>query len=142
LEDNLTPILTHQFKNDKEIIIFGEYIGDNSFAGMHVNEPKKIILFDIMVCNVQRKFLRPQDFIKLMGDKFEIPKVVYRGNLNEEFIQDVRNNKFGLNEGVICKGTEPTGNAAGGIWQCKIKTNDYFDRLKEKFDQNWTKYAE
>jgi hypothetical protein len=142
LEDNLIQLFQKEFKNDKEIIVFGEYVGDNSFAGIHVDEPKKIILFDVMVCNVQRKFLRPQDFIKIIGNRFEIPKIIYRGNLNEEFIKDVRNNKFNLNEGVIFKGTEPTGNAVGGIWQCKIKTNDYIEKLKQRFQENWTKYGE
>ena len=143
LEEELVRLFEKEFKNDKEIIVFGEYLGENSFAGIHASEDKKkIIPFDVLVVNNQRKFLKPQDFIKTIGKRFETPRVIYHGNLNEEFIENVRKNKFDLFEGVICKGTSSVGNSFGGIWQCKIKTNDYLQKLKDRFQENWTKYGE
>lgn len=131
-----------EFRDYREIIVFGEFYGENSFAGFHENEPHKITIFDVLVGHKQRKLLRPQDFIKIIGGEIEIPKVIYEGNLNEEFIQNVRENKFGLKEGVICKGTETRGDYFGGIWTCKIKTLEYFEKLKQKFAENWKNYAE
>lgn len=130
------------FRDYREIIVFGEFVGDNSFAGFHENEPHKIVVFDLMVGHKQRKFLKPRDFIKTLRGLIEIPKVIYEGNLNDQFIQDVRDNKFGLKEGVICKGNETSGAFCGGVWSCKIKTNEYFEKLKAKFAENWKNYAE
>lgn len=110
------------FRDYREIIVYGEFLGENSFAGRHENEPHEIVIFDVLLGHKQRKFLRPQDFVKIIGKEVKIPDVIYSGNLNEEFIQNVRDNNFNLKEGVICKGTEPSGAFSGGIWSCKIKT--------------------
>lgn len=56
--------------------------------------------------------------------------------------QDVRDNKFNLNEGVICKGHLTKGNFFGKMWMCKIKTQAYLDKLKNRFGDDWEKYAE
>lgn len=142
IEEPLHECLKSNFTNEREIIVFGEYFGLNSFAGRHEDEEKKIVTFDILVGHKLRKFVNPKDFIKLTENVVEIPRVVYRGNLNEEFIKNVREDKFDTFEGVICKGTQSAGNASGGIWMCKIKTQRYLDSLKEKFKDEWQKYAE
>lgn len=131
-----------EFRNIKEIICFGEFFGDNSFAGLHdETEVQKIVLFDVMLVNKGTyKFLLPQEFIKKFNF-IELPEVVYRGKLNDDFIQSVRNSES-LNEGVICKGVERNGAFAGGVWQCKIKTQKYFDKLKGKFKEQADKYWE
>lgn len=71
-----------------------------------------------------------------------IPKIIYTGNLNDQLIQDVRDNKYNLNEGVVCKGITKNGAYRGKIWMCKIKTQSYLDRLKAKFQDNWKNYWE
>ena len=142
LSDKLHEFIKSEFRNDREVIVFGEFFGENSFAGRHVDEPHKIVVFDILVGHKNRKFVKPRDFIKLLKDKIEIPKVVYEGNLNEELIYKVRRNDYNLFEGVICKGTQSVGTAMGGIWMCKIKTQAYLDSLKEKFKDTWMEYAE
>lgn len=88
------------------------------------------------------EFLKPQDFIKLAGDSIEIPRVVFQGNFGPQLIQDVREDKFDTNEGVICKGTEYLGNYSGKIWMAKIKTQKYLDKLKNRFNDEWEKFAE
>lgn len=139
--DKLHNIFKTEFRNEREIIAFGEFLGENSFAGTHENEPHRIITFDILVGHKLRKFLKPQEFIKLLEGKVEIPEVIYRGNLNDEFISSIRQDE-NLKEGVICKGTETAGNSVGGVWMCKIKTQKYLDKLKEVFQADWLKYAE
>lgn len=131
-----------EFRDYREIIVFGEFHGENSFAGFHEKEPHKITVFDILLGHKQRKLLKPKEFIKKVGGVVEIPEVIYEGNLNDEFVQDVRNNKFGLKEGVICKGIEPSGAFFGGVWTCKIKTLEYFEKLKARFAEKWTLYGE
>ena len=142
IEEPLAKILGKECRNQREAIVFGEFFGENSFAGRHEDEPHKIVPFDILVGHKLRKFIRPQDFIKLLEGKVEIPRVIARTNLNDSLIQSVRKNEFDLFEGVICKGTQPVGNASGGIWMCKIKTQSYLDKLKERFVDDWQKYAE
>lgn len=130
------------FRDHREIIVFGEFVGENSFAGLHEKEPHKIVIFDIMVGHKLRKFIKPKEFVKTLTGITEIPRIVYDGNLNEEFIKDVRENRFGLTEGVICKGSETSGAFCGGTWMCKIKTFEYLQKLKDRFDDDWIKYAE
>lgn len=130
------------FRDFREIIVFGEYLGENSFAGRHEAEPHKIVIFDVMVGHKVRKFLKPKEFIDEIGSEIEIPKIVYQGNLNDEFIKDVREGKYNVKEGVICKGTETSGAFCGGMWTCKIKTNAYIQKLKETFGHEWEKYGE
>lgn len=132
------------FRNAKEIICFGEYVGDKSYAGNHdLTDPTlRYILFDVLIVYKDRsEFLTPKHFLSFAGS-LEIPRLVYDGQLNDSFIQDVRNDKFNTFEGVICKGTSTKGSFVGKVWMCKIKTNKYLQTLKERFGQDWEKYAE
>lgn len=130
------------FRDFREIIVFGEFFGENSFAGFHQEEPHRIVIFDVLVGHKQRKFLKPQEFVKTISPIIEAPRVIYRGNLNDEFIERVRSNEFGLKEGVICKGTETSGAFVGGCWMCKIKTREFIDKIKNRFGPDWEKYSE
>lgn len=135
------------FSTPKEIIVFGEYYGKNSFAGIHDpnDETKRFVMFDVMLVYKDRtEFLLPQHFTEYFISKVEIPNIVYDGKLTDEFIKDVRNNNLSdpLFEGVICKGTKVSGAFRGKVWMCKIKTNSYLDKLKERYGNDWVKYAE
>jgi hypothetical protein len=128
------------YRDYREIICFGEFFGPDSFAGRHKDGSKKIVLFDILLGHKQRKLVLPQQFIKDFSF-IETPEVVYRGVLNDSFIESVRNSTT-LNEGVICKGVERSGAAFGGVWMAKIKTRSYFDRLRGEFPDDYNKYWE
>lgn len=130
------------FRNEREIIAFGEFFGYNSFAGRHADEPHQLVFFDFLIGHKNRKFIPPLDFVKEFQEIIPIPEIVYVGNLNDEFITNVRNNEYNLKEGVICKGTEPRGDYVGGIWTCKIKTLDFMKRLQEMHQADWQKYWE
>ncbi len=133
----LTKIFRDKFRDEREIIVFGEFLGDKSFAGIHVaGDPKRFVLFDVLVGHKNQKFIMPREFIKLFGGKVNIPRVIFEGNLTDQFIKDVREGKYDVFEGVICKGTEKSGAYRGGIWMCKVKTQKYFEALKQRFDQS------
>ena len=59
-------------------------------------------------------------------------EVIYEGNLNRQFIMDVKSGKYPVFEGVIAKGDD---------FMVKIKTDAYFLKLKNNFD-NWEQFGE
>jgi len=139
----LDALLRQTFHNEREITLFGEFLGVSSFAGNHnPAEPHRIVIFDALIGHKNHYFLKPKEFIKLFSPVVEIPRVVYEGNLNDSFIADVRANKFNLSEGVVCKGLVTNGAYMGKVWMCKIKTQAYIDRLKQTFGNEWEKYGE
>ena len=140
-EDKLVDLIEKNFPHEREVIAFLEFFGPNSFAGWHEpSDPKDLVLFDIMVGHKNRKFLMPQEFIDLTASvEAPTPRVVYVGNLTEQFIQDVRDGKYNVIEGVVCKGAGRTGAHRGGMWMAKIKTKAYFDRLNVKFGEKEAK---
>jgi hypothetical protein len=130
----LTKIFKDKFPNEREIVAYGEFFGKQSFAGFHVpGDPKKFVLFDVYVGHKNGKFMLPREFIKTFSNVVEIPCVIYEGNLSDQFIKDVRDGKYDVFEGVMCKGNERSGAYMGGVWMCKIKTQKYFDALLSKF---------
>ena len=115
---------TKEFRNSQDFIVYGEYYGENSFAGRHrMSDKKDIIIFDIN--QYKKGFLPPLDFIDKFGHT-GIPSIIYHGEYNNELIDGVRENKYNLSEGVICKGCSQK-----NIWMSKIKTKNWLSRVKE-----------
>jgi len=144
-EQPLTKIMKKNYPNEREAIVFGEFFGDKSFAGWHDPEDttQRFVMFDILIGHKNRKFLLPQDFIDLFQGVVAIPSAVYQGNLNDEFIKDIREGKYNVAEGVICKGTQKTGDARGSVWMAKVKTQAYLDKLFNRFgEEGLKKYGE
>jgi len=143
-ENPLVDLIEKEWPNEREVIAFLEFFGPNSFAGWHdPNDTKKLVLFDIMVGHKNRKFLLPQEFVKLCQGKMEIPRVIYEGNLTDQLRQDVYDGKYDVVEGVVCKGTQRTGAARGGVWMAKIKTKTYLDKLFNRYgEEGVKKYGE
>lgn len=133
---DIEAVLKKKFRDDNPVTVFMEFFGPNSFAGQHEsNDQKELVLFDV---NLYKKgLISPRDFVKYFNTTTNSAKVVYEGNLNEEFIKDVREGKYDLDEGVICKGGKNH-----DLWMCKIKTNAYLKRLKETFHDKWEDYWE
>lgn len=115
---------------------FTEFLGPNSFAGLHrAEDPKELRLFD-----VEREpggFVGPWQFVQDFA-ALSIARVVYQGKLTGQFAEDVRRGKYGVAEGVVCKG------GAGGddVWRVKIKTYAYLAKLKAAFADRWEDYWE
>ena len=120
-----------EYRNSQEFVVYFEYFGDKSFAGYHVEGDKMFVrLFD--VDQYKRGIIPAREFV----DNFShllIPKIIYIGNLNHDFIQRVKDNEFGLKEGVVCKGVRKT-KGKDLIWMVKIKTADWLKRLKSLGD--------
>lgn len=140
----LAKIFRDKFPNEREHIVFGEFLGDKSFAGIHVpGDPKRFVMFDVLVGHKNSKFMTPREFIKTFGDRVAIPRVVFEGNLSDQFIKDIREGKFDVFEGVLCKGNERSGAFAGGVWMCKIKTQKYLDMVRARYgEEGLKKYGE
>lgn len=142
IADQLHQTFSDHFRNEKQAIVFSEFYGDNSFAGRHVDEPHRLITFDIYL-EKYKKFLLPQDFISVANEaNIEIPRIVYRGKNDAALVARVRKNEFNTPEGIIFKGKNRVGNFSGGVLQCKIKTWAYIDKLKEMFKEDWEKFGE
>jgi len=128
--------LLHSYKGLQKVTVFMEYLGDNSFAGMHdPTDEKRLVLIDV---NIHKKgILGPKEFLSNFGYLDFCAALVYKGNLNLEFINDVRMGKLPVNEGVVCKGDK-----GHKLWMRKIKTLDYLKRLKKHFGKEWKQYWE
>lgn len=133
------------YRNRESAIAFFEFLGNQSFAGIHVeSDPKDVILFDINIHKLG--ILGPTEFRKHFGH-LDIPEVVYEGNLNEIFKESIRTGSIGFSsdrkiknriwEGVVCKG-----GSGHKLWMAKIKTDEYKKALQELFSGDWNKYFE
>lgn len=136
-----------QFKNINRVTAFAEFYGENSFAGTHEPEDEKHLkLFDVFL--FQKGFILPDEFVNIFGSWEHTAEVVYKGKLNEEFVQRVRHNAIAdnrLNEGVICKGQNDKiqfKTYGSSLWMTKIKTFDYINRLKNRYAEKWEEYGE
>jgi hypothetical protein len=121
------------FKNFDRVVVFCEFFGEHSFAGNHdENDEKQLKLFDVHL--FKKGFVPPKDFVNIF-DKFEnVAELMHYGNLNASYIQEVQLNQNQLlNEGVICKGV-----VDGKVEMVKVKTQDWLDKIKAKFD-DWEK---
>ena len=145
--EDLSKIFTDNkdYRNRGEAIAFCEFFGNKSFAGLHVKEdPKTVILFDINIYKMG--ILGPKEFLENFGH-LDVAEVVSYTNLNQEFINDIREGKIQFEskkpiknpvwEGVVCKSGK-----SHGLWMVKIKTNAYRDALKNHYATDWLKYWE
>lgn len=130
--DDLQKVFRKSYSNIESVVVFGEYLGENSFAGQHdPNDEKDIILFDV---NLYKKgFISPREFVDNFGH-LDIPDVVYKGEYNDDLINDVRNNIWNLKEGVICKGIRKT-KGDELVWMTKIKTNEWLEKIKALYGE-------
>ncbi len=147
--DDLVKVITDNklFRSVNSVIVFMEFLGPNSFSGLHdpkvlagaginveSNGPKDVVVFDI---NLHKKgFLGPRNFVKTF-EHLDVAEVMYDGPLTEKFISDVREGRYPVREGVVCKGGD-----GHKLWMCKIKTNAYIQELKDRFGVGWVDYGE
>lgn len=133
--DELDRIFRTKYKKIESFVVFGEFVGENSFAGQHVDtDDKDVIIFDIN--QYKKGIISPYEFIDNFGH-LDIPNVIYRGEYTNDLIKDIRDNKYNLSEGVIVKGVQKTRKGANEIWMVKIKTNQWLQRVKDKFGEKY-----
>lgn len=121
-----------KYRNINSFVVFGEYYGENSFAGQHdPNDKKDIVIFDIS--KYKKGWVHPKDFIKDF-EHLHIPDLIYDGIFDEEFVESIKVNSS-LSEGVICKGSKKTkGNDM--VYMFKVKTKNWLTRLKDEFGED------
>lgn len=121
-----------RYRNIQRITCFTEFFGAGSFAGTHVqDEPKQLKLFDVQL--YKKGIMPPRWFKDTFAGAPYAAEVIYEGNLNKEFISDVRSGKYPVWEGVVAKGEG---------FRVKIKTEAYMLKLKEVYGLNWERFAE
>ena len=119
-----------EYRGITECIAFCEWVGPNSFAGIHdPNDTLDTILFDINPC--RKGIIGPRQFIKHFGH-LHTPAVLYEGNFNQEFINDIRLDRYPVKEGIVAKGNKPNGKPPHNFWICKVKTLAWLAELKRK----------
>jgi len=124
------------YRNFRSFIVFAEYFGPNSFAGFHQEgDPMELTLFDVNP--IGKGFIEPREFVDNFGH-LGIPEVIHIGNMTKGFVNDVKENKFNLVEGVVCKSTKKE--KGNRIWMTKVKTNEWMDRVKNTLGEE--KYLE
>lgn len=129
-EEKLSQIFTSKkYRDILSFVCFGEFVGKKSAFGQHEfgNDEFDVVLFDID--RYKKGFIPPREFVNDFGD-LGIPRVIYEGNLNKEFVERVKRNEFNLSEGTICKGKIETKKGREQLYYCKIKTDDWFTRLR------------
>jgi hypothetical protein len=131
--EDLSRIFMDKYKNILSVVVFAEYFGENSFAGQHINSDKKdVCLFDVSL--YKKGMISPYEFVDNFG-KLDIPNIIYEGLYNMDTISDIRKNKYKLSEGVVCKGVTKTKKDGTQIWMSKIKTNEWLEKVREKFGE-------
>jgi hypothetical protein len=131
--EKLNEIFRSKYPKVDSFVVFSEYFGNNSFAGKHSPSDKKdIVLFDVN--QYKRGFLQPREFVDNFGH-LDIPKIIYQGNFNEELIKNVRENKYQLTEGVVCKGLIKTKKEGDVIWMTKIKCDSWINKIREIYGE-------
>ena len=138
-EEGLNKIFrSKDYRNIQSFVCFAEFIGKNSSFGQHdfENDEFDIVLFD--VDQYKKGFVHPRQFVRDF-QHLGIPDIVYDGNINKELVNDIKNNLYNLQEGVICKSVVKTKKGGDSLYYCKMKTNDWFDRLRYKSPEEYEK---
>jgi hypothetical protein len=120
-----------QYKKVLSFTVFAELVSKGQF-GQHdfdFKEDFDIVLFD--VDQYKKGFVPPPQFVDDFG-QLDIPRIVYEGDLTKQFIEDVQNNIYNLDEGVICKGVVEN-RKLNNLYYCKIKTRLWLETLKARY---------
>ncbi len=132
--DDLAKVFTNNkaFRGVQRATVYMEYFGETTFSGYYDPvEPRELMLID--VCIYKKGYVLPSDFVKHFGH-LKSAEVVYRGNLNESLIYNVRNGQYNVKEGVVCKGVimGKKKSPQHGLWMTKIKTKWWMETLKSR----------
>jgi len=155
IADSLLPIIKDNsgkkgvFNGVEEITFYFEWYGEHSFAGFHQQgDEMHLALIDV---NMKKKgYIEPKIYYEMFAniDGIEIPELIYKGKLNEDFIRSINENDWTsesatyptVKEGVVCRrSTQLKGQRMPKV---KIKTRWWLDRLHEKYSEDECKLLE
>lgn len=132
--DDLEKVFRTKYRKVESFVVFGEFYGENSFAGQHQDsDSKDVVIFDIN--QYKRGIVTPNEFVDNFGH-LDIPTIIYQGKYTHEFVNNIKNDIYGLKEGVIVKGQIKT-KTKEETWMVKVKTNLWLQKVKEKFGEKY-----
>lgn len=133
-QDGIDQVMSSsKYRKYLSCVCFGEYFGQNSEFGQHVEgDPIDVVLFDVHI--YKKGLVHPQEFIDDFGH-LGIPRIIFQDRLSTEWIDAIKNDTFsyGLKEGVICKTVLQTKKGNDFTEYCKIKTDDWLERLRARY---------
>jgi len=131
--ESLSKVFVDKYKKVENFVVFSEYVGPNSFAGVHDPEDTlDIHLFDVN--QYKKGFISPWEFVSNFGH-LDIPTIIYEGKFDQDLIDDIKRNKYGLKEGVIVKGLYKTKKEGEIVWQIKIKTLQWLEIIRYRLGE-------
>lgn len=112
-------------------VVFCEYWGANSFAGLHdPNDDMTLTLFDVVI--EKQGIVDPKRFLKLFGH-LNIPTFLGQFNWTRDFVNKVWNNEI---EGITLEGVVGKSNSKReGAIMAKAKTKQWVDLVKSRFSE-------
>ncbi|RDJ35003.1 MAG: hypothetical protein DWQ19_09215 [Crenarchaeota archaeon] len=117
------------YRGIETAIAFFEYYGPSSFGCYHdFTERFQLSLLDVNI--LRRGLVLPKDFVRDFGTLEGAAHVIYEGPFTDQLIEDVKENRFGLREGVVAKGVK--GNSVHDLWMVKIKTKWWMNELRRR----------
>ncbi len=112
-----------------------EHFGSSSFAGWHdydeLRREGELVLFDVAIH--KRGFVLPGDFVRDFGH-LRIAELIHEGPFDRQFVQDVREDRYPVREGIVAKGVVlgKKKNPQHGLWMAKVKTRWWLDELRKR----------
>ncbi len=132
MNNQLAEPLTKVFVDNRweKAIVFAEFIGDKSFAGVHDPlDAKRLILFDVSV--YRTGFIKPSEFVDLFSEfEFTVP-FLGTHKWTRGFVDQVRRGEM---PGVTLEGVVGKSNDEGDQTRSKAKTQKWIDMVKAKYD--------
>lgn len=129
--ENLGDAIIECFKKvPQRLIVFGEWWGPQSFAGIHEpGDDMRITLFDATT----NGWMSPSEFRKTFEGKVDTAKHLGQYNWTRGYIQRVRDGEQHdvTGEGVVGKTLQ-----GGQLLMGKAKTQEWLDRIYERFDED------
>lgn len=109
----------------QQLIVFYEFWGLKSFAGLHEPEdPKRLTLFDAAVD--KKGILGPSEFRHLFEDRVETARFLNQVTWTRGYIEQVR---LGEVEGITFEGVVAKAGTGHSIVRAKAKTQAWVDRV-------------
>lgn len=138
------------FTGIDEITFFFEWYGENSFAGFHQDgDELKLALIDVHL--KKKGYIEPKNFFEIFGGREDIltPELIFKGKLNQEFIDSIQNNDWtatnlciypNVKEGVVIK--RSTLMKGQRLPMVKVKTKWWINTLHSKYTEEECKILE
>lgn len=136
------------FNGVDEMTFYFEWVGENSFAGKH-QEGDEMHLALIDVFMKKRGYIEPKDFVDLFYESgIDLPDLVYKGPLNADIIEKIKNNDWTqeecefpyVKEGVVFKrSTLLPGQRRPSV---KVKTKWWLNKLHSMYSEEECKILE